>query len=58
IRDRGSVVWCEASVVNPDEYLELWPKVVADSPWYGEYEKRTTRQIPLIRLRETGRYTG
>ncbi|CAB4911376.1 unannotated protein [freshwater metagenome] len=51
-------MWCEASVVNPDEYLELWPKVVADSPWYGEYEKRTTRQIPLIRLRETGRYTG
>ncbi len=58
IRDRGAVVWCEASVVTGDDYAELWPKVVADSPWYGEYEKRTTRTIPLIRLRETGPYTG
>jgi deazaflavin-dependent oxidoreductase (nitroreductase family) len=58
IRDRGAVVWCEASVVTGDDYAALWPKVVADSPWYGEYEKRTTRTIPLIRLRETGPYTG
>ena len=52
----GSDAVC--AVVTGADYDELWPKVVADSPWYGEYEKRTTRTIPLVRLRETGPYTG
>ena len=56
VRDRASVVLCQASVITGDEYDRLWPIVVADSPWYGEYQTRTTRRIPLIRLEETGPY--
>lgn len=58
VRDRAAVVWCRAEVVTGAERDALWPKVVDDSPWYGEYAKRTTRLIPLVRLRETGPYTG
>ena len=58
VRDRAKVVWCRAEVVGPEERVSLWPKVVADSPWYGEYQTRTDRQIPLVRLRETGPYSG
>lgn len=58
VRDKAQVVWCRAEVVTGAERDSLWEKVVADSPWYGEYAKRTTRTIPLIRLRETGPYTG
>ncbi len=58
MRDKAQVVWCRASVVTGEERDALWEKVVADSPWYGEYAKRTTRTIPLIRLTETGPYTG
>jgi deazaflavin-dependent oxidoreductase (nitroreductase family) len=58
VRDKASVVWCHAEVVGADEREALWPKVVADSPWYGEYQSRTTRTIPLIRLRETGPFAG
>jgi deazaflavin-dependent oxidoreductase (nitroreductase family) len=58
VRDRGKVVWCHAAVVGRDERADVWAKVVADSPWYGEYATRTTREIPLVRLRETGPYKG
>jgi deazaflavin-dependent oxidoreductase (nitroreductase family) len=29
---------------------ELWPKVVAESPAVGEFQTRTTRQIPMFLL--------
>lgn len=58
VRDRAKVMWCHAEVVTGAERDALWQKVVDDSPWYGEYAKRTTRQIPLVRLRETGPYVG
>jgi deazaflavin-dependent oxidoreductase (nitroreductase family) len=29
---------------------ELWPKLVAASPFLGEFETRTTRRIPLLLL--------
>jgi len=29
---------------------ELWPKLVAESPAVGEFQTRTTRQIPVFML--------
>ena len=29
---------------------ELWPKLVAQYPTIGEYQTRTTRQIPVFML--------
>ncbi|WP_280422129.1 nitroreductase/quinone reductase family protein [Nocardia carnea] len=39
-----------ARVLPPEERALLWPRIVADYPVYGEYQKRTTREIPLVRL--------
>ena len=32
----------------------LWPKLVAEYPSIGEYQARTTRQIPVIMLTRSG----
>jgi deazaflavin-dependent oxidoreductase (nitroreductase family) len=58
IRDRGRVFWAHASEITGDERARVWAIVVADSPWYAQYQTRTTRTIPLVRLRETGPYVG
>jgi deazaflavin-dependent oxidoreductase (nitroreductase family) len=58
VRDRGRVFWAHATVIEGDDRPAVWDAVVADAPWYATYQTRTTRTIPLIRLRETGPYTG
>ncbi len=40
----------KAVVVAPEERDRLWKKVVSEMPNFGEYEKKTTRVIPLVRL--------
>jgi deazaflavin-dependent oxidoreductase (nitroreductase family) len=40
----------KAVVVPPDERDRLWKKVVSEMPNFGEYEKKTTRVIQLVRL--------
>jgi len=46
---KGRVEW----VSDPAERAELWKKVVARMPNYGGYEKKTSRVIPLGRIRPT-----
>ncbi|MCC9179673.1 nitroreductase/quinone reductase family protein, partial [Mycolicibacterium mageritense] len=31
-----------------DEKAELWPKIVAAYKGYANYQKRTTRDIPVV----------
>ena len=50
IRDKRNTYWAKAIIVEGAERPALWDKVVADSPWYGDYQTKTTRQIPLVRL--------
>jgi deazaflavin-dependent oxidoreductase (nitroreductase family) len=33
-----------------DERDEVWARVVAERPGFGEYQEKTTRQIPVLRL--------
>ncbi len=40
-----------ASVVTPAERERLWPQLVAQAPFFDNYQKGTTRLIPMIRLR-------
>ncbi|HEV8297871.1 MAG TPA: nitroreductase family deazaflavin-dependent oxidoreductase [Acidimicrobiales bacterium] len=58
VREGARVFHANASVVPDDERPTVWQTVVADSPWYGDYQARTARQIPLIRLQETGAYVA
>lgn len=39
-----------ARVATPDEKSEMWPKVVAKYKGYGQYQTKTTRDIPLVIL--------
>ncbi|HKY83383.1 MAG TPA: nitroreductase family deazaflavin-dependent oxidoreductase [Anaerolineales bacterium] len=41
----------EAKVIGPDVYSQLWGRLVALSPGYAGYAKRTKRKIPLVALR-------
>jgi deazaflavin-dependent oxidoreductase (nitroreductase family) len=34
-----------------EEKAELWPRIVASSKGYGDYQKRTDRDIPVVVLR-------
>jgi hypothetical protein len=39
-----------ARVASPEERARLWPKVVEAYGGYEGYQKRTTREIPLVIL--------
>ncbi|WP_231951629.1 nitroreductase family deazaflavin-dependent oxidoreductase [Nocardia terpenica] len=39
-----------ARIASAQERAELWPKVVAEYQGYEEYQKKTTREIPLVIL--------
>jgi deazaflavin-dependent oxidoreductase (nitroreductase family) len=56
VREKARVFWVHAEELAGTERADAWPVVVADSPWYGEYQQRAARSIPLVRLREVGDY--
>lgn len=37
-----------ARPASPEEKAELWPRVVAAYQGYGSYQRRTSRDIPLV----------
>src|SRR5262245_48071065 len=39
-----------ARLASPDERARLWPRAKRENPTYAEYEKRTTREIPVVIL--------
>jgi F420H(2)-dependent quinone reductase len=47
-------VTVDAEQANPDERARLWPRLTAMYPSYDGYQKKTTRQIPVIVLRPSG----
>ena len=43
-----------ASVATPEEKKELWPKVVDGYKGYEGYQRKTSRDIPVVVLTRTG----
>ena len=39
-----------ATVVGPEEYARLWPRLIAQNPPWEAYARRTTRKIPVVIL--------
>jgi deazaflavin-dependent oxidoreductase (nitroreductase family) len=39
-----------ARTANPEERARLWPGLVEQNSFYGTYEKRTSREIPVVIL--------
>jgi deazaflavin-dependent oxidoreductase (nitroreductase family) len=51
----GSRVYpARAEVVTGPDRERLWKMVVDRAPNFGEYQKKTTREIPVVRLKATG----
>jgi deazaflavin-dependent oxidoreductase (nitroreductase family) len=42
-----------ARTASPEERAELWPRVVESYRGYAAYQRRTTREIPLVVLTPT-----
>lgn len=40
-----------AEPADPEMRQQLWAKLLTIAPGYGSYEKRTTREIPVVILR-------
>ena len=55
VRDGANVFDVRVEVLEGDEREEIWRRLVADRPFYGRYQERTKRRIPLLRLEEERR---
>ena len=51
IHVQGTQVNAVAEVAEPDKRRELWARLLSIAPLYAGYEKRTSREIPMVILR-------
>jgi deazaflavin-dependent oxidoreductase (nitroreductase family) len=52
VLDQGHRFWADAQVLNGSEYDDTWAGLIADRAYYANYQTRTDRTIPLVRLAE------
>jgi deazaflavin-dependent oxidoreductase (nitroreductase family) len=45
---KDSTFLMRARTASPSEKAELWPEIVAAYPGYARYERKTTRDIPVV----------
>lgn len=50
VREKHESYWAEARVLVGGDYMATWDALTGDRPFYKNYQVRTSRQIPLIRL--------
>ena len=52
VRVQRAAFWAEAQVLDGEERRRTWDALVLDRPFYVDYQKRTSRTLPLVRLVE------
>ena len=52
-RVQGAMFWSTPEVLTGDPRDSTWARLVADRPWYNDYQNKTARPIPLVRLPES-----
>lgn len=52
IRDGAHTFSATAQILDGNEYDHVWGQICADRPFYAEYQSKTTRRIPLVRILE------
>jgi deazaflavin-dependent oxidoreductase (nitroreductase family) len=52
VLDQGHRFWADGQILEGAEYQETWAALVADRPHYANYQTRTDRALPLVRLVE------
>jgi deazaflavin-dependent oxidoreductase (nitroreductase family) len=50
VRMQREAFWAVAQDLAGDDYRRTWDALVVDRPFYVDYQSRTTRKLPLIRL--------
>ena len=50
IEVEGETIPVRAAVAGPDEKQALWPKVLAAYKGYANYQRRSSRDIPVVIL--------
>lgn len=45
--------WSVPEILDADDYRNTWGQLTADRDWYNDYQAKTERRIPLVRLPET-----
>ena len=53
VRDKRRVFWAKTQVLAGEERTATWEELIRDRPFYGVYQSKTQRPIPLVRLIET-----
>lgn len=53
VREQGRAYWASFDVLAGDDRAQVWDGLLADRPWYADYQSRCEREIPLVRLVET-----
>jgi deazaflavin-dependent oxidoreductase (nitroreductase family) len=53
VRVQGGAFWSSPEILEGDDYDATWSQLVADRAWYEDYQARTDRRIPLVRLPES-----
>ncbi len=54
VRVKGDTGEMTARIASPEEKGRLWPVLTKMYPSYDNYQKRTTREIPVIILQQAG----
>ena len=52
VQVQGGKFWADAEVLDGPEYERIWGLLTTDREYYRNYQTRTSRRIPLVRLRE------
>jgi deazaflavin-dependent oxidoreductase (nitroreductase family) len=53
VRVQGASFWSRPEILDGDDYERTWAALTADRAWYRDYQAKTDRRIPLVRLAET-----
>ena len=53
VQVKERVIYVEATEAQEPLRSELWAKLITQAPIYAGYERRTTRKIPMLLLKET-----
>jgi deazaflavin-dependent oxidoreductase (nitroreductase family) len=51
VRRQGQqLYWSKPVILDGEEYATVWAGITADRPYYNDYQSRTDRTLPLVRL--------
>jgi deazaflavin-dependent oxidoreductase (nitroreductase family) len=53
VRTQTGSYWSVPEILEGDDYERTWALLTADRAWYHDYQAKTTRRIPLVRLPES-----